>query len=89
MTVYETPKDSTLRFLRFLRDGLDLTYLSIDSLCEQDLGGSEPLITLPASEEELVCDGREEVEEGLKRLIEEVKQEYQDDLSWDEDVTGI
>jgi hypothetical protein len=36
-----------------------------------------------------VCDGREEVEEGLKRLIEEVKQEYQDDLSWDEDVTGI
>jgi hypothetical protein len=47
MTVYETPKDLTLRFLRFLRD---LTYLPIDSFCVEDLGGPEPLITLPASE---------------------------------------
>jgi hypothetical protein len=66
MTVYETPKDLTLRFLRFLRDELDLTCLMIDSFCVEDLGGPEPLITLPASEEELVWDGREEVVEGLE-----------------------
>jgi hypothetical protein len=79
MTVYDPPKDLTLRFLRFLKDDLSLSYLSIDDFSVDDVESLEPLITLPAVEEELVCNGREEVEEGLQTLIEEIEQEYQDD----------
>jgi hypothetical protein len=81
VTTFGTLKESTLEFLRFLRDDLNLTCLEMDDLAVKDVDDLEPSMILPAPEEELVCDGREEVEEGLETLIEEVKQEYRDELS--------
>ena len=63
-----------LEFLRFLRDSLALTHLSMCDLSVIDVEDWE--IILPVLGGELVCDGQEEVDEGLERLIEEVKQEY-------------
>jgi hypothetical protein len=79
MAAWEPAKDLILGFLRFLRDGLKLTHLSMEDFFVEDLEGFDPNITLPGSEEELVCDGREAIDEELERLIEEVKQGYQDE----------
>jgi hypothetical protein len=79
VTAFGTLKESTLKFLRFLRDDLNLTCLVMDDLAVEDIDDLEPSMILPAPEEELVCDGREEVEKGLETLIEEVKREYSDD----------
>jgi hypothetical protein len=51
----------------------------MDDFFVEDVNAVEPSMVLPAPGEELVCDGREEVEEGLETLIEEVEQEYEDD----------
>ncbi|KAI4753931.1 hypothetical protein E4T52_03897 [Aureobasidium sp. EXF-3400] len=77
MPVFEPPKNLTLEFLRFLKEVLDLTYLSMEDLFVEDVENLGPLIFLSVPDEELVCDGKEEVQEGLERLIEEVKQGYQ------------
>jgi hypothetical protein len=79
LIVFEPPKDLVLAFLRFLRNNLTLTHLCMDDFLVEDVNDVEPSLVLPAREEELVCNGREEVEEGLQTLIEEVEQEYHDD----------
>lgn len=76
-------KSWTLDFLRLLRDSLTLTYLSMYDLSVEDLECWD--ILLPVLGEELVCDGQEEVDVGLERLIEEVKQEY----SYDDGLDGL
>jgi hypothetical protein len=80
MAVYEAPEDLTLRFLRFLKEDLSLTCLSIDDFSVEDMDYLEPRMVLLTFGEELVCDGREEVDEGLETLIEEIKKEYRDEL---------
>jgi len=80
MIVFRPPQDAILAFLRFLRDDLRLVRLSICDLSVKDIESWEVL--LPVLGEGLVCDGKEDVDEGLERLIEEVKQEYQYDW-WD------
>jgi hypothetical protein len=68
-----------LLFLRFLRDDLNLTYLEIDDFFEAERWSSDLTTSLPALKD-LVCEGRQEVIEGLESLIEEVNGEYQDEL---------
>jgi hypothetical protein len=68
-----------LLFLRFSRDDLNLTYLEIDDFFEAERWPSDLTTSLPALKD-LVCEGRQEVIEGLESLIEEVNGEYQDEL---------
>jgi hypothetical protein len=60
-----------------LRDDLSLTYLEIDDFLD---GEGRTSTGLPALSD-VVCEGQQEVAEGLESLIEEVKREYPDELS--------
>ncbi|KAI4738519.1 hypothetical protein E4T50_11014 [Aureobasidium sp. EXF-12298] len=79
MPVWESAKDFTLGFLRFLKDHLKLTYLLMEDIFVENVYSLETSITLPGSDEGLVCDGREAIDEGLERLIEGAKQGYHDE----------
>ncbi|KAH0292501.1 hypothetical protein M436DRAFT_65032 [Aureobasidium namibiae CBS 147.97] len=80
---FEPPQDVIFAFLRFLRDSLRLVHLSINNLSVVEKYVNGPMMYLPALEQELVFEGREEVNEGLEGLIEEIKQDYRDDGSDD------
>lgn len=83
MIVFRPPQDAILAFLRFLRDDLRLIRLSIDDLSVVEDAVDGPMMYLPALEQEMVFEGREEVDERLEGLIEEIKQDHRDDGSDD------
>ncbi|KAI4722417.1 hypothetical protein E4T48_01398 [Aureobasidium sp. EXF-10727] len=69
--------NSTLRFIRFLKDELNLTYLSLDHLIIRSVWGGPDTVSFC---EEMVFEGQREVAEGLDRLIEEVSEQYWEEL---------